>query len=132
LPYFGDVAMRMPSCTGTLIAPDVVLTAAHCIDSMAMTMGFGDVEREAYFVSRDSTLADMYEQELPPLPDDAIAASGWIKHPEFDISTLDASVNGPGNFHDIGLIFLAQPLAITPAVLISKAEAAQLVEGASV
>jgi MYXO-CTERM domain-containing protein len=42
--YFGDV----PGCTGTLIAPDVVLTAGHCIDGVDQVMlGEVDLDSEA-------------------------------------------------------------------------------------
>ena len=35
----GGYDMRMFVCSSTLIAPDVVLLAAHCIDPAAMTYG---------------------------------------------------------------------------------------------
>ena len=55
---FGEQEMKTVVCTGTLIAPDVVLTAAHCIDASAATGGFGEVVSENYFVTRQADLLE--------------------------------------------------------------------------
>ena len=54
----GGYDMRMFVCSSTLIAPDVVLLAAHCIDPAAMTYGMGDMENVDIRWSRQSDLSD--------------------------------------------------------------------------
>jgi hypothetical protein len=130
MEQFGTQEVIQISCTGTLIAPDVVLTAAHCLDPTLLTMGFGEVDRASYRVSSDADLSSL-AGESATLPPSAIEAAEFIANPNFDINTMN-SVSGPGDFSDIGLIFLSKPMDITPAVLISREEVSQLVAGAAV
>lgn len=53
---FGTADVRMFLCSSTLIAPDVVLLAAHCLDDTALTYGFGTVSNKEIGWTRQADL----------------------------------------------------------------------------
>jgi hypothetical protein len=120
-----SVDLRTVVCTGTLIAEDTVLTAAHCLDASALTLGFGEVQSERYFVTFEHDLMTLAQQETEDFPADAVEAAAFIAHEGFELSSLNAeTVNGPGEFHDIGLLFLSERItAVRPAVVLTPDEA---------
>ena len=73
---FGGGDFQSFICSSTLIAPDVVLTAAHCVDiellEYSTTFGFGTLEDVQQVWSRDADLS-MYDgmRSGQPWPDDA-------------------------------------------------------------
>jgi uncharacterized protein (TIGR03382 family) len=83
------------TCTGTLIAPTAVLTAAHCID-IPDAAGF-----LVYFGSDASV-------EVDPGALFLTYAESVVEHPDWDPDTLE---------NDIGLMFLEDPVPIVPAQL---------------
>lgn len=86
-------------CTGTLIAPRVVLTASHCTAAIAAE----GIAQDDVWVSFDPTLE----------PDSPRIRGTYHTHPEFGFS-------GPGGFsdpHDIAVIVLDATPGVTPARL---------------
>ena len=80
-------------CTGTLIAPDLVLTAAHCITPSLLRYPDQDAVTRGTFVVLDS--ANVFGAGGR-----RIAAAATIPHPGFDINALGDD--------DIGLVRLAE------------------------
>jgi len=75
-------------CTGTLVAPGAVLTAAHCLDEMPP--------------------ANVYFGPTPPALGRIVEVASVEQHPSYDPVT---------HAHDIGIIRLASSPPITPALL---------------
>ena len=129
-------------CTGTLIAPDVVLLAAHCVDTSLLTGGLGEVTRADFYVTFDADLSAYAAQselgaEPLPVPQSAVLVRAALGHPDFDIRALEGGGLGTGGTggteHDIALLFLEVPITtVQPEVVITASEAAQLSVGAAV
>ena len=124
--------IKQPVCTAVLIAPDVVLTAAHCLSDFSITFGIFELEDMTFWISFEESHGDMLDsshQGNPPLPESAVEASGFVGHPDFSM-TGEAPAPGPGRFDDIGLVFLSEPITSRDhAWLPSAEEDASLEEG---
>ena len=96
-PIVMIVGSRGNFCTGTAIARDLVLTAAHCVEAGA-----------------DYKLVEFDAQRQPKLRDVATVA----RHPQFSLQTLLAHRATA----DVALIKLATPLAVAPAPLMGARE----------
>lgn len=100
-------------CTGTLIAPNVVLTAGHCLDPNLVG---GSVP--GFTLSLD-TFAD------PVVTPGAMA----IPHEQFSLDNLPAE-GGFSETFDVGLVILAQPITeVAPVPMPRPVDAPELVAG---
>jgi secreted trypsin-like serine protease len=118
-PNVGAMVYQRPSdgelrriCTGTLISSDVFLTAGHCTDALE---GLG-IPPDEVWVSFDPVF-DPQTSTLHP--------GTYHTHPEFGFS-------GPGGTsdpHDIAVIVLDDPAAITPAEIPTEGLLSQMKAG---
>lgn len=89
----GDGILDM-TCSGTLIAPTVFMTAGHC------TNGFLGAGIQGWVT---------FDPEYDPQSSQIIPIAAFITNPNYDPNTL---------FNDIGVVILAEPAAgVTPAAL---------------
>jgi MYXO-CTERM domain-containing protein len=111
---FGSFEFGTLLCTGTLIAPDVVLTAAHCTQNPLDPAG----DRFEYYFTftEDLSATAMGSGQIPPRSYRIAELRG---HEDFDLQALgNMPLNGLDDFSDVGLMFLAEPVVdVEPAVI---------------
>ena len=91
-----------------MIAPDVVLLAAHCLDDTAFTFGFGEVEDKELFWTRQADLTSWDgSQENPELPSDTIGVVDYVIHDGFSMDNFNVGI---AQNDDIALLFLETPI----------------------
>lgn len=127
---WGEGDVRMLVCSSTLIAPDVVMLAAHCVDEVSFTYGVGEISDMEIRWTREADLSDFDGQGRPSYPDDAVQAWDWVEHSDFDMYSFDTGI---AENADIALLFLDTALTEVPyAYLPTEEEAPQVVEGLEV
>jgi Trypsin len=97
----GDGTIDFFQCSGSLIAPTVFLTAAHCLA----------------FLPADAQFYVSFAPDITPLPSDLIAAEAF----HFDPAFIGPPFLGGTDLHDIGVVILpagstagVTPLALPP------------------
>ncbi len=137
-PWPGEMPIRTVSCTGTLIAPDTVLTASHCLhpEMLAAMTGGGEIKNIKFYISFLSDLTAMVDataQQLPELPADKVAAKSYAYNANFTVQKLQTFTGGVSNLQDVAVLFLETPVThIQPAVVITKEEASQITKDTEV
>ncbi|MBI3178732.1 MAG: trypsin-like serine protease [Deltaproteobacteria bacterium] len=127
-PWNGGAFASM-MCSGTLIAPDTVLLAAHCIDDETLSW-FGSDYTLYFSFSLDVASFGQTTLDLPP---ETYTVASVVECPGFDIWAMDGSVPGPGDYKDLGIVFLAQAvLDRAPAMVMGPNDSAALQVGAEV
>lgn len=117
----GGVALQ---CSSSLIAPDVVILAAHCVDPAVV----GVKAFDAMGWSREPDLTAF--QQASDWPEDVVMGTDWVFHDQWDIAALQT---GLALNYDIGLLFLDTPQTDLPLAWLPTAEeAGQIAEGATV
>ena len=114
-------------CSGTLLAPDVVVLAAHCVDPMLILSAFPGTT-EIHFTFSRLTSMTPYDG-TGQRPYDAVDAIGAVYHAGYSHSRFELGIS---DNDDIALLFLGEALDVAHAYPLSSAESVQLVEGASV
>src|SRR5688572_28536603 len=84
-------------CSGTLIAPKVVLTAGHCVGEP------GDFSGIRIFTESD---VENGKNNFPYAGRNSIEATAWYAHPEY--------TNEAFYLHDFGVILLSIPVKLAP------------------
>jgi secreted trypsin-like serine protease len=101
-----------PSCSGTVIAPRVVLTAGHCIENLVSLIGWRPSDYRVL-----TGVADIHD----PPPANTFKVSAVVSYPGFNPHTFVG---------DAGLLILARPTRVPPIALASPAAPAVPVPGA--
>jgi secreted trypsin-like serine protease len=131
---------RLLMCTSTLIAPDVVLTAAHCVDLDGMVEEIekqagitGITISDAEFAWTPKTDLTEYQFSLDgpaPYPATVGVGSATTYPDAWDLSSVST---GLATNDDVALLFLDTPMEDVPfGYLITEAEDAQFAENEDV
>lgn len=91
-------------CTGTLVAPDVVLTAAHCVDPTLL--GFANQQQ----VTNNTIVIFDSNNLFDPNQGFAVAARDTIPNPGYDVFVQGNQIIPEFGDDDIAVVLLAIPI----------------------
>jgi Trypsin len=114
-------------CTATLIAPDVILTAAHCLEGSSGNFGF-TLDSQVPLTPGATTLppavdpdagtmdssgdVDAGDMELPVVGDTPVYPVFLVhQHPDFDSGGANKDL---GQVNDVGVAILRRPITTVP------------------
>lgn len=132
LGSYGEGDVRVFVCSSTLIAPDTILLAAHCLDEYAFTYGLGDMEINEIRWTRQQDLTDWdgTSYRKADWPEDSVVVSDWVANDEFDLRSMSTGI---AENYDIALLFLEEPITDVDFVYLpTEDETDQVEEGAEV
>ncbi len=123
---FGLTA-KLFMCSSTLIAPDVVLTAAHCVDFETLVQQQYGMTLDAldFHFTRADDLTHYQLGFNDPLPEDAVRATSWTWSDDWVGATMIRVGLSANN--DIGLLFLEEPIYDVPLAILPTPEEAELI-----
>jgi len=105
-------------CSATLIAPDTILTAAHCSERLISPSFMGDF----YFTLELDV--STFGQNTLQLPPNTYPISELVPHPDYWTRGIFMPWAGLADHRDIGLGFLSQPVtSVMPSVLMESDDA---------
>ena len=110
-PAVGALYEGGPTCTATLIAPDAVLTAAHCLHPGAGLPAF-TLDADARGAVDLVTVVDV------------------VIHPDWDVDR--AISDGPTQYFDLAVLRLGEPVEVAPAIVAGPADGRRLTAGTPV
>lgn len=124
----GSYSFGQMTCTATLIAPDVILTAGHCTENPFA----GTTDQYQFHFSLAANVASFGQSTLD-LPASTSQVSAIAPHPDFTMSAFDGFSGGLGDFKDIALMILQQPLTGSdPSVMMEVDDSSAIAVGTSV
>jgi len=116
------------TCTATLIARDVVLTAGHCTENPFA----GTTDQYQFHFSLTTNVASFGQSTLD-LPANTSQVAAVAPHPDFTMAAFDTFTGGLGDFKDIALMILQQPMtSIEPSLLMEVDDSSAIAVGTSV
>jgi hypothetical protein len=104
IPFLPGTPLQ-PFCTGTLIAPTVVVTAGHCAFWLL------EAELPVWF-----TLDQQFDESSPGIPAEVVLHPGFVP----SVNPLDPSQVG-GDPFELGVLLLAEPVTHTPPAALPSA-----------